>query len=181
MDAELFYRMYGDGHGATGAMMAVLTILGSGWSMLGIPPFIALRRTRGVALPLTFALVLTAIAVFALKMLVGRVRPCIGLPGVHALYFAAPTDGSFPSGHAAGSFCVATYIALVVLRTEWSRTARIATAAGLALVAAGIAISRVYLGVHYPFDVAAGALLGSAIGALFALRGRPGSVQTPPA
>lgn len=179
MDTELFFRLYGDGHGVTAATMIALSAVGSGWSMLGISPFLAIRRTRLFAGPLTLALVCTAISVFALKFAVGRVRPCMSLPGVHAHFFAAPTDGSFPSGHAAGSFCVATYCAILIARSGWSRGARIAVSTLLVLLAGGISISRVYLGVHYPFDVGAGALLGSALGAAFALRSRAGSIQTP--
>lgn len=178
MDAELFWKLYGDGHGMTGVLMIALSAIGSGWSMLGLPPFLAMRRTRGVAFGLTIALTVVAISVFALKAIVGRVRPCMGLPGVHALYFSAPTDGSFPSGHAAGSFCFATYLAVRAFQSDWSRRAKIVLAVVLGLFATGVSISRVYLGVHYPFDIGAGALLGSAIGAVFALRYRPGSIQT---
>ena len=181
MDAELFYKLYGDGHGVTAAIMIALSAIGSGWSMVGLPPFLAIRRTRGVALGLTLSLVVVAISVFVLKAIVGRARPCMCLPGVHALYFTTPTDGSFPSGHAAGSFCFATYLALRAMQSGWSRRAKIAVAVVLGLFAAGVSISRVYLGVHYPFDIAAGALLGSAIGAVFGLRIRVGSVQTPQA
>jgi undecaprenyl-diphosphatase len=181
MDADLFYKLYGDGHGVTAAIMIALSAIGSGWSMLGLPPFLWIRRTRGVALGLTIALAVVAILVFALKMIVGRARPCMGLPNVHALYFTAPTDGSFPSGHAAGSFCFATYLAMRALQSGWSSRAKIAVTVVLGLFAAGVSISRVYLGVHYPFDIAGGALLGSVVGALFALRRQAGSVQTPQA
>ena len=148
--------------------------------MLAVPPFMAIRRTRLFAGALTLALVVTAISVFGLKLAVGRARPCVSLPGVHAHFFAAPTDGSFPSGHAAGSFCVAAYCIVLIARSAWSPAARVAVSGLLGVLAAGIAISRVYLGVHYPFDVGAGALIGSTVGAAFALRTRVGSIQTPP-
>jgi undecaprenyl-diphosphatase len=180
LDTELFFRIYGDGHGLIASAMIALSAVGSGWSMLGLPPFLAVRRTRLLAGSLTLALALTAIGVFMIKIAVGRVRPCVTLPGVHAHFFAAPTDGSFPSGHAAGSFCFAAYCIVLVARSGWSTRARIAVSAMLGALAAGIAISRVYLGVHYPFDVGAGALLGSAVGAAFGLRTRAGSIQTPP-
>jgi undecaprenyl-diphosphatase len=64
-------------------------------------------------------------------------------------------DVSLPSGHAATAFAGATVLSLVWPR--WS----------LALYALALAIgaSRVYVGVHYPFDILTGALLGTAVGA----------------
>ena len=65
-----------------------------------------------------------------------------------------PTQLSFPSAHAATSFAAArAYSGLL-------------PAALLYPVAGVMALSRVYLGVHYPGDVAAGALLGGAVGSV---------------
>jgi undecaprenyl-diphosphatase len=76
-------------------------------------------------------------------------------------------DLSLPSGHAATSFAGATLLAFVVPRL---------TVPFLALAAA-IAWSRVYVGVHYPSDIVAGAALGAAIAlgatALLRLRAAP--------
>jgi undecaprenyl-diphosphatase len=60
-----------------------------------------------------------------------------------------------PSGHAMNAFAGAVLLAAAVPRARWP----------LLVLAALIALSRVYLGVHFPSDVIAGALLGSAIGA----------------
>jgi undecaprenyl-diphosphatase len=83
-----------------------------------------------------------------LKAAIPRARP-----HVHALV-ARPHSHSFPSGHATTSFACATVLALVAPRLRLP----------LFLLAAAIAWSRVYVGVHYPLDVVAGALLGAAIG-----------------
>ncbi len=93
-----------------------------------------------------------------MKGVVARVRPCQSIEGIR-LILSCPKSYSMPSGHAISSFAFALplyyltrdYIALV-----WRMYPL--------LLAAIIAFSRVYLGVHYPSDVAVGALLGTFIG-----------------
>ncbi|HEU5220085.1 MAG TPA: phosphatase PAP2 family protein [Gemmatimonadales bacterium] len=98
---------------------------------------------------------LTGWGVHALfKLLFGRARPTV-VPRLHLSGWV-----SFPSGHAMMSTVV--FGLAVVLATERKRdslSSRIMITAGGALIA-GIAASRVYLGVHYPSDVIAGMLGG---------------------
>lgn len=87
---------------------------------------------------------------FAVKVLVHRRRPVLeGLPPLGR----APSSLSFPSAHATSSFAAAT--AMTRIDSE---------AAVLFALAIAIAICRPYLGMHYPSDVLAGALLGVALG-----------------
>jgi membrane-associated phospholipid phosphatase len=87
----------------------------------------------------------------AIKQVVGRRRP--ELPGLPALT-ATPTDLSFPSAHASTAFAGARLYTRLGL-----------PAVPLYALAAGLALSRLYLGVHYPSDVLFGVALGTAAGA----------------
>ncbi len=95
----------------------------------------------------------SAIVNFLLKPLVKRKRPARDrIPAARQLV-REPLSTSFPSGHAASAFAFVTATAL-----ESRRAALV-----LAPVAAGVAYSRIFNGVHYPLDVAAGAAVGSAV------------------
>ena len=152
-DLLLFRWLYGP-HGQVWlATMSVLTVVGSGWTMIPIASLAAFKRTRAHALWLIALLVSVSIAVFSIKALVGRARPCSSLAEVHALVFHAPTDPSFPSGHAAGAFAVAAFVTFELAVHPLAKVA-------MFVIAAGIGLSRIVLGVHFPSDVLAGALLG---------------------
>jgi membrane-associated phospholipid phosphatase len=86
-----------------------------------------------------------------LKQLIKRRRPFVQNLKIVAVYTAGST--SFPSGHASSSFATAT--ALSSAYPKWY------VIAPAMLWAGSVSYSRMYLGVHYPTDVAAGAILGS--------------------
>lgn len=97
----------------------------------------------------------------ALKVVVRRRRP--QLPGLPPLT-GTPTQLSFPSAHSSTSFAAA-----------WAYRRAGLPAAPLYALAGGLALSRLYLGVHYPSDVAAGALFGTGLAALFGPRSQRGA------
>jgi undecaprenyl-diphosphatase len=167
VDEHLFRLLYATHAGAYTGLAAAFTVLGEGWVVLALLPLLFVPRYRARAIALVLLLAITAGAVTLLKLAVHRVRPCHALAGVSCLWGDAPTDFSFPSGHAAGSFAFATFVAVLVLLSDESR-GRLALRVGvpaLALAAAAcIALSRVYLGVHFPGDVAAGSCLGALMG-----------------
>jgi decaprenylphosphoryl-5-phosphoribose phosphatase len=85
----------------------------------------------------------------AIKLAIGRRRPVVeDLPHL----MATPTGLSFPSSHATSSFAAARAFGALIPGPP------------LQVAALAMGISRLYLGVHYPSDVAAGAALGTAIG-----------------
>jgi membrane-associated phospholipid phosphatase len=88
---------------------------------------------------------------FLLKRLVKRRRPFIQNINITPVYRAGST--SFPSGHAAATFSTAT--ALAMAYPKWY----VITPAFI--WAGSVSYSRMYLGEHYPTDVAAGAFLGA--------------------
>jgi membrane-associated phospholipid phosphatase len=85
----------------------------------------------------------------SIKLAIGRKRPVVeDLPHL----MATPTGLSFPSSHSTSSFAAARAYG------------RLLPPAPLYCAASAMALSRLYLGVHYPSDVAAGAALGAVLG-----------------
>jgi len=141
-----------------------LTRIGS-WGLVWLALGLLLAVRRRSARPLVLVLLADAAAAGvsdALKAAVGEHRPS----GYHPLV-GLPHSSSFPSGHATISFACATVLAVLEPR------------AGPAFftLAAAIAYSRLYLGVHWPLDVLAGAALGivTALLLLAAVRQRSGA------
>jgi undecaprenyl-diphosphatase len=113
-------------------------------------------------LPMAFAAAAVAtgaasLVVHWLKLAFDRDRPPVADPDIGSLV-AIPGNPSFPSGHSATAFAAATAVAILCPRMRpWALG-----------IAAAVAISRVYLRVHFPLDVLVGAVLGAGLGALCA-------------
>jgi undecaprenyl-diphosphatase len=155
--------------GLTAAAHAV-SWLGRTWVLLALAAIVTgvvARRTRTRVDPTLIVVVIGAFALQNLaKALSDRPRP----PVTHLEHV---TSSSFPSGHALQSAAFATALCLMLAAGAPPRRVLLCAALGAGLVVIAVAVSRVYLGVHYPTDVAAGVLLGVGWGALAVAVCRP--------
>jgi undecaprenyl-diphosphatase len=135
--------------------------IGAVWVVLAVAVGILCHRGVGGTVGLALLTALTTFAAdslaFAVKDATSRTRPFEAHPQIHPLYVVH--SSSFPAGHAATAFAGA-----VILSAAARRFAPYF--AGLAVL---IGFSRVYVGVHYPTDVLAGAALGSLVGLVSAV------------
>ena len=136
-------------------LLSLSGVLGSIW--IGIAGAIAawVPRLRPAAWQLLLVVILAQLVVdHGLKPWIARERPFVADPTSRVVGYQSRTP-SFPSGHSASSFAAATVLSFAI------------RGRGLALawiLALGIALSRIYIGVHYPLDVAAGAVVGIGLG-----------------
>ena len=140
------------------SLARALTHLGDAktWTLAGLACF-ATRSAFGQHLGLRLAMAAGGATLLAqlLKRSLTRPRPDASIVGFQALA-SNPDRFSFPSGHTGAAFAVAV---------AWATEPFGLGPAALAL-ASGIGLSRVYLGAHYPLDVAAGSVLGICAGLL---------------
>ena len=95
-----------------------------------------------------------------LKNLFQRTRPCQVLDAIiFTDSVGCPSSFSFPSSHAVNNFAIAFFLYMLFPNLKWP----------LFVTAALVALSRTYVGIHYPSDIFIGALIGSLIGYLLAL------------
>jgi undecaprenyl-diphosphatase len=139
-------------------MMLGLTEIGRGgavWGLTAIARGLLHRRLAMAACQVVIAITLAWVAPDAVfKPLTARPRPFLVDTAIHTVRHEHPKSSSFPSGHAATAVAGA-----YTLGSMWP-----AARPYCWTLAALIAFSRAYLGVHYPTDLIAGALLGWFIG-----------------
>lgn len=146
-------------------VMKLLSLLGDKgifWIALTVVLLI-FRRTRRVGIYCAASMVLTFLVVnCAIKPLVARIRPYDLFTEIQILVHAEH-DFSFPSGHSANSFAVA-WVLFRMTPKKYGVPA--------VVLAALIAFSRLYVGVHYPTDVLAGTAIAILLAelSLYALR-----------
>ncbi|MFJ5840669.1 phosphatase PAP2 family protein [Streptomyces shenzhenensis] len=161
VDGEPYTDVVGLAHRSPGWFNDAVTA----WSAYGLALFAVLmtvgwwrsRRTGARAAMTALAVPVAVVAAFGvdagLKALVRENRPCQSLRVSTLEACPAPGDWSFPSNHAAIAAAAAVALCFVSRRLG----------AVAALAAGAMAVSRVWIGVHYPHDVLAGVVLGGLV------------------
>lgn len=133
--------------------MSRLGDMGMLWIVLGLV-LVCIKRTRRGGIEALAGLACEfAVCDLILKPIFARTRPYIALDWLELLV-SPESSFSFPSGHSASSFVCA----FMLTRAFGKKGATAYIPAAL------IALSRIYVGVHYPSDVFCGMLLGTAVG-----------------
>ncbi|GAC1319195.1 MAG: phosphatase PAP2 family protein [Thermoleophilaceae bacterium] len=158
-DGALLADVRGTGAGALTDAMRFVTSLGA--TLVLDVVFVlaicgaALRRRMRVVVFILLASPGTVLLVQILKQWVGRPRPA-------ALHLSGASGLSWPSGHASSSLALYGAIALVLALPARRRAITLLGVCVAVVLVAAIGFSRLYLGVHYPSDVAAAWLLTGA-------------------
>ena len=156
---SLFYLINGINNSFLNLVMPIITNFGSLIAWILICIFIYIfggSYGRKVAVLCLIALFVTDIIVISLKYVVVEPRPFLTLPNVNLLMTVS--GNSFPSGHTASSFTAATIIGLKYhLKSKGWKYWLIYPLLAFAIL---VGFSRIYIGVHYPYDVVFGAFIG---------------------
>lgn len=161
-DASVITAIYENVHSAFLTMFfRIVTLLGEGgifWIAVAVI-LLFFKKTRRSGICIGASLLIGVIVGNGIiKNVVARPRPYDAIAGIESVV-SHLSDYSFPSGHSLCCFEAAT--ALAMNRTKWAVPAYV----GAVLVA----VSRLFLFVHYPTDVICGALLGVLFGVLGSL------------
>jgi undecaprenyl-diphosphatase len=149
LDAAVERRLTSPRPRRSDATVAVATDLGSSFALAGVTVVLAASGRRRAARQVGTAGALAWVLAQGVKPALGRSRPYER--GTSHRLVSPPAGSSWPSGHAA----VATAMAAGLAQAEGRRAAGV-----MAVLAGGVATSRVAVGVHHASDVVAGAGVG---------------------
>lgn len=157
---NLFYMINGMDNTVFDIIMPLITNFGSiiAWVVIcGLLFVFGGVKGKKVAVLGLLALFVSNVIVYLLKFIIAEPRPFLTLPNVDLLVYENGSY-SFPSGHTASSFAAA---AVIGLKYKFNLRGKSYGLIYPLLAFAGvIGFSRIYVGVHYPLDVAFGALIG---------------------
>ena len=119
------------------------------------------RKNKFSAFLFAGTLVFSEAAAYVLKILIGRTRP------EQALSIISESSYSFPSGHALAATVIFGMIGYLLIKSVRRRLSKFMIFLLYVIVIFCVALSRIYLGVHYPSDVIASMLLGAFIMSIF--------------
>jgi undecaprenyl-diphosphatase len=164
VDRELFAALNADHGRGPDRVFSGVTELGSLYAAGAAAGALAVTGRRRTAVTAATAAGVTWLLLQAIKAAVDRPRPSDADPDGTALRIARPHAQSWPSSHPA---VLTTFTRVAARELGLGSVAR----AALTSLDLTVAASRVYLGVHYPSDVASGLLLGRAVARLWPRRG----------
>lgn len=122
---------------------------------IGIGVALLLSRRPGAGLAFAGSMLGGLVVSTVIKNAIARARP----PGIDPMF--EPSGYAFPSGHTAAAFGLFVTLALLVIDHVEGRALRIFCAGYALVIGTLVAVSRMYLGVHYLSDVIGGALVGT--------------------
>ena len=156
LDVSAFYWCMARKHRQDMTLLAKnISKLGDGWGYIAIALMLYVSGAiEAVFLTLMFfTFGLERLGYFILKNSLKRNRPAQALSGFQS--FITPSDQfSFPSGHSSAAFLFASFMVVIFPAWMW-------LAYSFALL---VALSRIFLGVHFPTDVVVGAIFGLSVG-----------------
>ena len=157
----MYFNMYGYRPLWLDWFMLAFTQIGNGFVTMVIASFLFLGVNHLLAYELILGTILLWMVVELMKMLIQRNRPYIKLKEIRIVGVQA-SGRSFPSGHTSQAFFMATLLVYYFRTSVWM---------GILLygVAGLVGITRMYVGMHYPRDVMAGAILGTVWGSIGAI------------
>lgn len=130
------------------------------WIVISII-LICFKKTRYCGFAILLAMGIdTLITEFTLKNIICRARPC-NIDFSIKMLVSRPDSYGFPSNHSASAFAAATALLVTLKKKRWAILGYI--------LATAIALSRLYVFVHFPSDVLVGAIVGSLIALLVCL------------
>jgi len=136
-----------------------ITHLGSAWAAIGALALATMVHQARFVVVTAMAILTQGILIGVAKALTQRPRPFDQLSGIRVIGLK-PADLSYPSGHSALAFNVATLLAVgLPMAHPWPFV--------IYGLACAVGYSRLHLGVHYPFDVLSGATVGLGWGLLW--------------
>lgn len=161
LDAEITGVMRDAAVPGTETLARSLTFLGDTWVMVTLTVlgaiWLAVRGRKEEAVLLTATMAIGTAAGSVLKQVVERSRPALEMARI-----PVPESYSFPSGHALAAFLYFGIVAFLFFIMARSARLKLWGWVVCSLLAFGVALSRVYLGVHYVGDIIASWMLGSA-------------------
>ena len=154
---QALFKMVAAGHAAEPHLLVLARWLAV-WGIVGVPVILGCLwlwrpKERDRLLLSTVAGCLALMATEVIAALVGHPRPF--MTGLSPVYLAHSAEGSFPSAHASLMFTVAGGLLVPRRTAPWGGV--------LALLGVATAWARVYLGLHFPFDILGSALLAAAL------------------